>query len=361
MKKTLQPYIPEILPPELSSDDVIELLHLETKAISKISQFNTMLERSVVEKNLMSIFRLNESIESTKIEGTQATLSDVMESDITGKKTYDIIEVLNYSKALEQGKELLKTLPISTRLFHELHKIILRKARGANRSPGEYRTTQNFIGPTTNIEDATYIPPPANEISRLMSNLENYINENDSIKLGILSKAAVIHGQFETIHPYYDGNGRLGRILIVLFLMSNGAIKDTNFFLSIELERNKHQYYALLNHLRTDTPKWKDWIRFFIIAAERQADTAIDRLLRVEALYKKAIKIADENGIRTDVVKTIFNSPIFNVRLMENLNNVSYETARKHVNLLEKSGLVFGNDKARNKMYYFYELLDILR
>ncbi len=152
----------------------------------KIQEFNTLLERSVVSESAIMYFSMHESIESTKIEGTQATFNDVMESEITGSKSNDVQEVVNYFEALNHGAERLKALPISTRLFHELHSIILKNSRGQNRSPGEYRKIQNFIGPTADIKDATYIPPEPQLVDGYISNLENYINSDDQDNLDAL-------------------------------------------------------------------------------------------------------------------------------------------------------------------------------
>ena len=360
-EKMKQAFMPRLLPPKLSSEDIIDLLHLEAEAIAKISRCNIMMERSVVREHVMSLFALNESVQSTKIEGTQATISDVYESEATGVENTDIIEVKNYMEALRKGEALLSTLPISTRMFHELHKLLLNNARGQNRSPGEFRKTQNYIGPTDKIEDATYIPPSASEIDTLMSNLERYINDEITDSMGVLSKAAIIHAQFETIHPYLDGNGRLGRILIVLYLLSKGTIQSTNFFLSRELEKNKYQYYALLNGIRNEEPKWKNWITFFIQSASRQADYYIDKLLRIEHVASKLMHEADKLGVRDAVIYAICKRPIFTINYIKEMCGMSYETARKHVQKLADAGFIYPDDRKRNKTYRYYELLDVLR
>lgn len=260
MKK---PFMPHKLPFKLEDEHIIKLYKLALNARVKISEFNILLERSIVTESAIMYFSMHESIESTKIEGTQATFNDVMESEITGHKSNDVQEVLNYLEALQHGEQRLKSLPISTRLFHELHSIILKDSRGQHRSPGEYRRIQNFIGPTGNIKDASYVPPEPNHVQELISNLENYMNDDDADDLDILIKTGIIHAQFETIHPYLDGNGRLGRILIILYLLDKGVITRPSFFLSEELEKNKFKYYGLLNNLRNDNPNWYNWLEFF--------------------------------------------------------------------------------------------------
>jgi len=357
MKK---PFLPKQLPINLSNENLIKLFKLAIEARIKINEFNILLERSVVSESAIMYFSIHESIESTKIEGTQATFDDVMESEITGKKSNDVQEVLNYLDALQYGEQRLKTLPISTRLFHELHSIILKNSRGENRSPGEYRKIQNFIGPTSNIKDATYIPPEPQHIQNLISNLEIYANDDEIDDFDVLIKAGIIHAQFETIHPYLDGNGRLGRILIILFLLDKNVISRPSFFLSEELEKNKFKYYGLLNNLRNDNPNWYNWLEFFLISALKQANKYVEKLRRIEDRYNEIIEIAENNNIRTDLVKIIFHQPYFTIPDIQKKLDVSYNTASSNVNKLSKLGIIYPDDKARNKIYRFYDILDIL-
>lgn len=355
----LKPFEPQFLPISLANEDIIHLYKLATETRVKIERFNLLLERSPVSEAALMFFSLNESIESTKIEGTQATFSDIMEAEITGRTNNDIQEVNNYFDAINHGKERLNVLPISTRLFHELHSIILKDSRGENRSPGEYRKIQNFIGPSNSIKDATYIPPEPSKIDLYMSNLEKYINEVDD-DLDVMIRVAIIHGQFETIHPYLDGNGRLGRMLILLYLLDKKVISKPAFFISEELEKNKYKYYGLLNNLRVKDPKWKEWIEFFLISSIKQADKDIDKLRRIEELFMSMLKYADENGIREDIIFFAFRKPLFTIKDAVSTLSISYNTAHKHVKKLLETGKFFGDDKQRNKIYRFYDLLDIL-
>ena len=357
-----QPYNPQELPINIKNEEIIKLLHLENVAIKKISKFNTMLENSLIRERALSLFTMHESVQSTRIEGTQASFSEVIESDVTGYKNTDIMEVLNYQLALEKGQEILKTMPISTRMFHELHLILMRNVRGGNRNPGHYRDNQNFIGRTNNIKDATYIPPIASLVNQYMSNLERYINDEIVDSLGVLSRAAIIHAQFETIHPYYDGNGRLGRILIILYLLNKDVIQSINFFMSRELEKNKYQYYALLNGIRDNAnPKWFAWVEFFIKCASNQADYYIDKLKRIEEVHGKLLRDTEDNKIKTSVAAAICTNPVFTINMIKGAANVSYETARKSILKLVELGHIYPDEKKRNKIYRHYELLDILR
>lgn len=359
MKK---PFRPRLLPINLSAEDIIDIMKLETEARVKIERYNSILERSPIKEEIFLIFSLDESLQSTRIEGTQATFDEVISSEISGEKGNDVIEVLNYMTALGKGVELLKVLPISTRLILELHKILLKDARGESRNPGEYRKVQNFIGPTSKIEDATYIPPEANLIPEYMSNLEKYINDDNMDKnSGYLMKTAIIHAQFETIHPFLDGNGRMGRILIILYLLSKNVISKPTFFISQELEKNKFKYYALLNNLRSESPKWIEWINFFLEASISQADYYVNKLERIEALYEDLVRISNDYNVRADLVKFIFKHPVFDIKTVQYNLGISYNTARNNVEKLIKSGRIYPDDKKRNKTYRFYDLLDIMR
>ena len=358
MKK---PFKPKFLPIKLNSQDTIEILKLESEARARVEKFNSILERSVIKRELLMLFSMSESVQSTRIEGTQASFSEVIESEVTGNSSKDITEVMNYFDTLNRAENLLKQIPISTRMFLNLHETILKSSRGQNRSPGTYRKIQNFIGPEgCKIEDTTYIPPEPNMIGEYMTNLEKYINEEQEDDFGFISRAAIIHGQFETIHPFLDGNGRLGRILIIIYLLDKGIISNPSFFVSEELEKNKYKYYALLNGLRLEEPKWKEWIIFFLNSSIKQADRYIEKLVDIENLYNEVIKIARQNRIPEDAVIFIFSKPIFTVKKMETAIGVSYNTARKYVIKLAEAGKLYGDDKKRNTMYSFYELLDIL-
>lgn len=359
MKK---PFRPKYLPVDLPLESLLELMKIETDARVKIERYNSILKRSPIREEIFLMFSLDESLQSTRIEGTQATFDEVISSEITGDKRVDIIEVHNYLEALDQGVELLKVLPISTRLLLNLHKTILANARGENRNPGEYRKVQNFIGPTSRIEDATYIPPEANLLPDYISNLEKYINDDDmENKLGYLVKAAIIHAQFETIHPFLDGNGRIGRILIILYLLNKGVINKPTFYISQELEKNKYKYYNLLNNLRNENPNWVEWIKFFLSCSILQADHYINKLEKIEKLYEEMLEISEKHKIRTDLVKYIFKSPVFDISTIQKKLGISYNAVRNNVDKLIKANKIYPDDKKRNKTYRFYDLLDIMR
>lgn len=357
MKK---PFEPNLLPIKLKDKDVVDILKLEIEARAKIEKFNSILERSIIKKELLLLFSLKESVESTRIEGTQASFSEVIESEATGDKTKDTEEVWSYFEGLKQAQYLMTQIPISTRLFLKVHETILENGRGEHRNPGSYRTVQNFIGPTSDIKDASYIPPEPQYISKYMSNLEEYINGSYEDDFGYITRAAIVHGQFETIHPFLDGNGRMGRILIIIYLLDNNIISYPAFFVSEELEKKKNKYYTLLNNLRLEDPEWKEWIIFFLQSSVRQADKYIEKLEAIEKLYEELLIFSNEKNIPEKAILFIFNNPIFTINKMKDNIDVSYNTARRYVNELADSGKVYGDDKKRNRLYWSYDLLDLL-
>lgn len=358
MKKV---FYPKMLPLNLDDSTLLKLYKKVIVAKSKMTEFSVLLDRNVISDDLLWLFSLNESVQSTRIEGTQATFDEIMEADITQKFNIDTLEVRNYIDALIKGEKLLKSIPISTRLILELHREILKEGRGKNRSPGEYRKTQNWIGPTKKIEDASYIPPSPDKLADYMANLEKYINDDFIEEIDPLIKVAIIHAQFESIHPFLDGNGRVGRVLIMLYLLDKKVMSKPSFFVSEELEKNKFKYYSMLNNLRIENPKWEEWIMFFLDSVIRQAEKNIDKLRKVEELYDDICLFADKNNIKREFVNAIFKRPLFMIKTLQNELNISYSAAKNNVVKLLGTGKIFNNGNRRNTLYFFTDLMDILR
>jgi len=325
-----------------------------------------MLKKSKINEDfLITPLSLQEAFQSTKIEGTQVTFDEVLEFDIDKKENNDEAqEVLNYYDALQYGKKVLSRLPISTRLFKELHEMLLSGGvRGESRAPGEYRSVQNFLGPEgCTMETATFVPPAPQLVDDCMSNLEKYINEpNDD--LHPLVRIAIIHAQFETIHPFLDGNGRIGRILIPLYLYDVNLIDFPNLFISETLEKDKHKYYRLLNGTRK-AEGWNEWVKFFLESVNKQALKNIDTIEDIDNLYKKDLErtmdlINSTNVV--DLVKTMFQRPIFNVKMISSLAGIPDSTCRRYLSILEEEQIIYSDNKMRNRKYYYYNLLDLLR
>ena len=276
--------------------------------------------------------------------------------------------------ALRNGENLLKNIPISTRMIREMHKILLSgEVRGNSRNPGEFRTIQNFIGPQgCTIQTASYIPPEPQLVPDYMSNLEKYINE-PADNLNDLIRVAIIHAQFETIHPFLDGNGRIGRILIPLYLYDKKLVSSPNFFISESLEKDKFKYYKLLNDTRVDTSeknreiasqRWNDWIKFFISAVINQGNKNIKFIESIDNLYNTTIdntrKLINNNKL-IDIINVMFEKPIFTKKTILERVEIPSSTLGVYLNKLEDEKLIYSDGKMRNKKYYFYDLINILR
>ncbi|QEL82914.1 Fic family protein (plasmid) [Bacillus sp. JAS24-2] len=362
----MQPFVPLKLPFEEGIVNPLTFLNELISANTTIGQYQVMLNNSKISKDLLIYpLMLQEAVQSTKIEGTQVTLDEVLEVEARSRKNnQDTQEVFNYSRALMQGKRLLNSIPISTRMFKNLHEILLsNQVRGSNRSPGEYRKIQNFIGPEgCTIKTATFVPPEPQLVDDYMNNLEIYIN-SDEEDLNHLVRIAIIHAQFETIHPFLDGNGRIGRILIPLYLYNKGVIDYPNFFVSDILEKDKHKYYRYLNEVRFKRD-WNQWIRFFLKSVSIQAQKNIRFIEELNELYKTdlntACNLITNNSIRK-IVDTMFKHPVFTTKLMIELTGINDNTCRRYLSILEKEGLIFSNERKRAKTYYYYNLLDKLR
>ena len=364
------------LPVSVKKDEALSLYKSLAKVQEKLGELNSEISHSIVNKNFMQVFSLIESTQSTRIEGTQVTFTEVLEEKNTKNKSSEITEVLNYQKSLNRGIDLLKANnPISTRLMQELHRILMENSRGTVSGSGEYRKIQNHIGPDNNIENAVYIPIGAQDIGKYMANLEFFINNEqhttsrhdfdiedeifDENSPGLI-KTAIVHAQFESIHPFLDGNGRLGRILIILTLLKERVIKNPIFFVSEELEKERARYYDLLNGVRGEEPEWYPWIKFFLDASYRMVVNLLKKIELSEKLAEEGL-----NELIKDSEQKVwlysFNSPIFTVSAAAEDLKLTQPTVRKAVDRLVSMELLY-TDKVtkRNKKYHNYEVMRIL-
>ena len=372
MKRAYEPF-------KLPIDNLInanEFINELLEANKLLGIYDVLLGKSKIDPKLvLAPITLQEAIQSTRIEGTQVTLDDMLEYGADeSKMNTDIEEVINYSTALRTGENLLKGLPVSTRLIKKMHTILLSGgARGSSRNPGEFRSIQNFIGPEgCTIQTASYIPPEPQLVPDYMSNLEKYINEPTD-NLNDLIRIAIIHAQFETIHPFLDGNGRIGRILIPLYLYDKNLISSPNFFISESLEKEKFKYYKLLNDTRIDiseenrkvaSQRWNEWIKFFINAVIIQGNKNIKLIDSIDNLYNFTIdnsrKLITSNKL-IDIINVMFEKPIFTKKTILERVEIPSSTLGVYLNKLEEEKLIYSDGKVRNKKYYFYDLINILR
>ena len=352
----------QLLPFKIESQDLVKLYQETTKTVEFLAKWRNDLATIPCANELLSVFSMIEAVESTRIEGTQTTLSDVYEDIAKKKTTIDTNEVLNYNKALQYGiDEIQKHELLTIRTIKKIHELLLQgDVRGKNKAPGEFRKIDNWIGANgSTMENASHIPPSHIYVAEYMKNLEEYIN-NDALDndLHPLMKAAVIHVQFETIHPFLDGNGRVGRILIILYLYLKGTIPNSSFFVSKELERNKFKYYDLLNGCRKNPPQIVDWVSFFLSCVVKEAENQKRKMTDVNILLNKYWDLYANDSYR-HVLFTIFKNPIFTVRSIEVTTGLSYNTVNKYLKILEKEKFIYSNGKQHKKMYFCYDLLNV--
>lgn len=282
-----------------------------------------------------------EAVASARIEGTQASLLDVFDAEASGQPLgADVEEVVNYVRAMENGLQRLETLPVSIRLIREMHAVILAGVRGRDLQPGELRTTQNWIGSAgATIDTATFVPPPPEELADLLSDLERFIYE--APQLPPLVQAALLHYQFETIHPFLDGNGRLGRLLIVFFLVVRGRLPEPLLYLSPYFEARRQAYYDALQGVRQEGDL-DQWLGLFLDGVRTQAIDAItraERLIDLRERYRGEVRAATR-GIANQVAELALEQPVLNARVVEDRLGVSRPAALKALRQLDDLGIL---------------------
>ena len=303
---------------------------------------------------------IKEATTSSKIEGTRTGVDEALLSvdEIAPEKRDDWQEVQNYIKALNYSIEKLKEIPLSTRLLKDAHKILLEGVRGKSKMPGEYRTSQNWIGGAS-LKDAVFIPPQHTEVSDLMGDLENFIH-NDKIEVPHLIKIAIAHYQFETIHPFLDGNGRLGRLMITLYLVSTGLLDKPTLYLSDFFERRKSLYYDNLSFVRTSN-NLIQWIKFFLVAVIETSDKGIytfREILRMKEDIEgvKLLSLGKRINNAKKLITFLYRKPLINVKDVENLLKVTTKPANAIIQQFEKLGILIEvTGYKRNRLFLFKE------
>ncbi len=287
-----------------------------------------------------------EAVLSSQIEGSQSSLQDVLAVEariFSPEQPSDVREVLNYIAAMRYGISRLEKLPISVRFIREIHERLLQGGRGSRLTPGELRTSQNWIGPAgCSLNEATFVPPPPGYVPEALSGLERFLHQQDN--LPILVKIGLAHALFETIHPFLDGNGRIGRLLVTFLLCSNGVLHKPVLYLSYYLKRHRQSYYDRLQDVR-DRGQWEEWLTFFlqgVIEVSAQATETARRILQMRESHRNAITdnlgYAAGNGHR--VLETLYERPIVSVKDVEATTGTSFAAANQLVKRLERMGLL---------------------
>ncbi len=360
----MKPFIPDDLP--ISFLDPVRLISPLGRATDALGRYDGLLRGMVNADVMLSPLTNQEAVLSSRIEGTQATLGDVLESDageeFDDAKNADIAEVLNYRQALLLANRSLTDRPISLGIVRSIHQILMTGVRGQDKEPGTFRTTQNWIGPKgCTLENANFVPPSPMIVMEHLEAWERYMAGDD---MDPLIQASVMHAQFEIIHPFVDGNGRIGRLLIPLFLFSKGRIHRPMFYLSGYLESNREEYYARLRAI-TEKGEWNEWVLFFLQAITQQAHQNEQAATGIYSLYsemKDSVRNATHSQYSASVTDTLFRHPVFRVSHIENIGTVPTASAHKVVQQLLKANLVrqIRQGKGRRpSLYVFPRLLNI--
>lgn len=360
-----QSFKPAPLPPVPSltlNNEIVFKLVEASKNLTLLDAFASFVPNINL---LVSMYVRKEALLSSQIEGTQCTLDDIFDPLIEENTNQNVSDVVNYIKATEYALDRLNTLPLCNRLIKEAHRILMEGVRGQEKSPGEFRYSQNWIGgQNSNIKTARYIPPNVLDMQEAMSDLEKYINSDDS--LDPLIQAALIHYQFETIHPFLDGNGRIGRLLITLFLIEKKVISCPALYISYFLKMNRIEYYDRMSQVRK-TGDYEQWVLFFLQALADSSSDAIDTIDKLTKLHNRNINILDDISPRqkTNVLK-VFNylekNPIIDIQKTTNALSLSYNTVAKAVLLLADKGILRQSAKSgKTKIYSYFDYLNILR
>lgn len=351
---------PSPLPPEL---DYSKPLLSKIIDANKIVGALDALSLRIPNINLyISMYVRKEALLSSQIEGTQCTLEDLF-SEENINANLDVSDVINYIKALDYGIERMDSLPLCNRLIKEIHKILLSNTRGEDKNPGEFRTSQNWIGGAgCSLRNARYIPPNVEDMTIAMSDLEKFINAEDSIDS--LVKAALIHYQLETIHPFLDGNGRIGRLLIILFLIDRKILSKPVLYISYFLKLNRIEYYDRMSEIRRNGD-YEQWIMFFLEAVEQAARDGIATIDKLVALHDKNMQLIYNkiNNLRVrNFLPYIENNPIIDIRKTASALNIAYNTASKLISTYESLGILANTGYAdKSRIYSYIEYLEILK
>jgi len=360
-------FIPNDLPPALTwSTSLIQALSLADRALGELAGLGRALPNPYL---LVTPFIRREAVLSSRIEGTRASLIDlyayeaVQLSFLEQESSSDVQEVQNYVQALEFGLERLSTLPVSSRLMRELHGYLMKGVRGQERTPGEFRRSQNWIGPPgSTLTNAVYVPPPVAEMQEALSELERFINEHS--ELPPLIRLGLIHYQFEAIHPFLDGNGRVGRLLISLLLCSWEMLPQPLLYLSAYFEQNRQAYYDHLLAVSRHN-QWEEWLIFFLTAIDTQAR---DALMRIRALIALQDEYRARVGHQTrapagliQLVDILFGQPVITINQVARQLNISYQTARRYITILEEAGFIDEmTGQLRNRIYIARDILRVI-
>lgn len=357
-----QSFVPNKLPPDPEIQFDGEMIKLLSDADRKLGRLDGITQILPNPELFVAMYVQKEAVLSSQIEGTQASLTDVLDTEAYSETDLDIRDVVNYVNAMQYGLRRLEELPLCLRLIREIHEKLLEKGRGSNRNPGEFRTTQNWIGPAgCTLANATFIPPAVPDMVQALAELETFFYEEDDIPS--LIKIAMIHAQFESIHPFLDGNGRVGRLLITFWLCSENILSQPLLYLSYYFKANRIEYYDRLMAVRKKGD-WEGWIKFFLKGVAAVSDEATNSAKEIIALKERYTSILEQynNNNYTKLLNELFRNSFVSKNKVAELLGVSYPTAGSIVDEFVELGILrdITPSQQRSKRYSFGEYVDIL-
>ena len=358
-------YIPSHLPPEPPIDlsEIYPLLDKANTALGRLDGISLVLPDPAL---FLYMYVRKEAVLSSQIEGTQSSLSDLLLFENNGQSSNnlfdDVTEVSSYVAAMNYSIERLEKLPLSLRLICEAHEKLMNNSRGNNKNPGEFRTSQNWIG-GSRPGNALFVPPPAEKVMDCLDNFEKFLHD-EKVKMPILIRAAIAHVQFETIHPFLDGNGRIGRLLITLMLCNDGILKQPSLYLSLYFKANRQEYYNHLQNIR-ETGDFESWIKFFLTGVEKTSNGAVATAKNIINLFNQDSNLIETSDKCTPAILAIYKylqkSPITNTGKIKEECKISLPTIIRNMENLEYLGIVEEvTKKERHKIFVYKKYLEIL-
>ncbi len=349
------------VPPLEYDGELLKLLSDADRDLARLDALATLLPNPGL---FVAMYVRQEAVLSSQIEGTQSTLEDVLAYEAQDSHNHhprDAEEVVNYVRAMNHGLQRLAELPLSLRLIREIHAELMQDVRGAERSPGEFRTSQNWIGAAgSTLANAAFVPPPPHELMTHLGQLENFIHDGkDDVPL--LVRCGLVHAQFETIHPFLDGNGRVGRLLITLMLCEEKALSQPLLYLSIYLKANRAEYYDRLTAIR-NKGHWEAWLKFFLRGVSQTAQLATHTAREIVLLRDQHRDQFAKNARALKLIDALFEQPLVNIRAVEKICTCANFTATTLVNKLVEAGLLREITGQERKRWYQYQpYIDLFR
>lgn len=359
-----QSFVPAPLPPSPPIELDAETIDLLIKANKQLALLEGLATRIPSVSLFVSMYVRKEALMSSQIEGTQATLENVLDPMLDENSNRDVADVINYIKATDYSIARRRELPLCNRLIKETHGVLMQGVRGQEKNPGEFRTSQNWIGGAgSTLKTTRYIPPTAQDMEEAMSDLEKYYHTDNG--LDVLVRAALIHYQFESIHPFLDGNGRIGRLLITLYLMEKGVLTTPVLYISYFLKQNRIEYYDRMTEVR-NKDNYEQWVKFFLRAIYESAEDATNTIDRLTALHDKNVAIIENMGRGAKTAIRLFayleSNPIIEIQKTAAALAMAFNTVSSAINRLSQAAILHqSNDASRNRIFAYSDYLEILR